>query len=196
MRLLRYTLLLFIPLVVFSSAAYAQNPGPEFWRRVSCEPFVPRTRLEALESKYGTVLIKGFTRIITVEIRGTRIDAVELRAEGGERVKGVVVSLSGNSETRNQERAYIDYSELDPLLNAIDALSAVNESSTKLANFEAKYRTNGDLQISVFRQTRSGSAVIFSTGICEQVTQPLSLDDLAKFRAMILEAKGRLDDIK
>jgi hypothetical protein len=61
--------------------------------------------------------------------------------------------------------------------------------------FEARYRTYGDLEIAVFRQTRSGNAVTLSTGICERVTASLSLDDLAKVKAMIQEAKTRLDEL-
>jgi hypothetical protein len=67
---------------------------------------------------------------------------------------------------------------------------------TKLAGFEAKYRTLGDLEINVFRQTRSGTAVIITTGICEDIRATLSLDDLAKMKAMIQEAKARLDEIR
>jgi hypothetical protein len=48
----------------------------------------------------------------------------------------------------------------------------------------------------VFRQTRSGAAVILTTGICDRATATLSLDDLAKVRALIQEAKARLDEIK
>ena len=82
------------------------------------------------------------------------------------------------------------------MLNAIDAISRVDETTTKLAGFEAKYRTLGDLEIQVFKQTRSGTAVIISTGICENTRATLSLDDLAKIRAMIQEAKTRLDEIR
>jgi hypothetical protein len=37
---------------------------------------------------------------------------------------------------------------------------------------------------------------VISTGICDRATAPLSLDDLAKVRAMIQEAKARLDEIR
>jgi hypothetical protein len=72
----------------------------------------------------------------------------------------------------------------------------VDETSTRLANFEAKYRTQGDLEIGVFRQTRSGTAVRISTGICDHATTAMTLDDLAKVRALIEEAKARLDELK
>jgi hypothetical protein len=37
---------------------------------------------------------------------------------------------------------------------------------------------------------------MLTTGICDRATAPLSLDDLAKVRAMIQEAKARLDELR
>ena len=186
------------------STALAQRPGPQFWRNGDCEPFEPRTNLEKLDRLQGTVVIKGFTRVTTVDVRGVRVDAVEMRQLGRNsfNFKGVVVSLreaqpiGDNQQRINESRAFIDYGELDGLLNAIDVMSRVDETSTKLVGFEARYRTFGDLEIAVFRQTRSGNAVTLSTGICDGVNATLSLDDLAKIKAMIQEAKSRLDEIR
>lgn len=197
--------------VVFLSAlillcitpAVAQRPGPQFWRNGDCEPFEPRTKLEMIDRLQGHVIIKGFTRITTLEVRGVRIDAVEMRSMGRDpRHKGVVVSLrevertSDNRDRIIESRAFVDYDEIGPLLNAIDAIAGVDETVTKLAGFEARYRTLGDLEIGVFRQTRSGNAVIMSTGICERARLTLTLDDLSKVKAMIQEAKSRLDEIR
>jgi hypothetical protein len=119
-----------------------------------------------------------------------------------QRFRGIVISLregqpvGDNRDRVNESRAFIDYDEIDPLLTAIDVMSRVDETATKLAGFEARYRTSGDLEIAVFRQTRSGNAVMLTTGICDRVTGTLSLDDLAKVKAMIQEAKGRLDEIR
>ena len=190
--------ILFSTLVLFcAGTALAQRPGPEFWRKVGCEPLEPRTKLEAIEDRHSTVVIKGFTRITTVEVRGVRIDAVEMRELGNvARAKGLVVVLREGGERPDDNRAFVDYEEIEPLLNAIDAISRVDESATKLAGFEARYKTQGDLEIGVFRQTSRGTAVVISTGICDRATAPLSLDDLAKVRAMIQEAKARLDEIR
>ena len=190
--------ILFLTLVLFcASTALAQRPGPEFWRKVGCEPFEPRTKLEAIDDRHSTVVIKGFTRITTVEVRGVRIDAIEMRELGNvARAKGIVVVLRESGERPDDNRAYVDYEEIEPLLNAIDAIGRVDESATKLAGFEARYKTQGDFEIGVFRQTSRGTAVILTTGICDRATATLSLDDLAKVRAMIQEAKSRLDEIR
>lgn len=184
-------------MLLCSGVAMAQRPGPEFWRKVGCEPLEARTKLEAIEDRHSTVVIKGFTRITTVDVRGVRIDAIEMREMGNvSRAKGIVVVLRESGGRANDNRAFIDYEEIDPLLNAIDAVSRVDESATKLAGFEARYKTLGDLEIGVFRQTRSGSAVILTTGICDQATATLTLDELGKFKALIQEAKMRLDEIR
>jgi hypothetical protein len=191
-------IILLSTLMLFCScAALGQRPGPEFWRKVGCEPFEPRTKLERLEQTYGSVIVKGFTRITTVEVRGVRIDAVEMRElRSTAVVKGLVVILREGGERPDDNRAFIDYDEIDPLLNAIDAIARVDESVTKLVGFEARYKTLGDFEVGVFRQTRSGTAVVLTTGICDRATTPMSLDDLAKIKAMIQEAKARLDEVR
>lgn len=194
-------IILFSTLMLFcAGSAMAQRPGPEFWRRVGCEPLESRTKLERIDDRHSTVIVKGFTRITTVEVSGVRIDAVDMRELGNvSRAKGIVVVVMNNAEGNNRPRdfrAFVDYEEIDPLLNAIDAAVRIDETVTKLPGFEAKYRTLGDLEITVFRQTRSGNAAILTTGVCEQGRTALTLDELAKVRAMIQEAKARLDEIK
>lgn len=199
----RQIILLSTLVLICASTALAQRPGPEFWRKVGCQPFEPRTKLEDLEERHNTVIVKGFTRITTVEVRGVRIDAIEMRdtrktpvPSGLLFAKGIVVVLREGGERPDDNRAFVDYEEIDPLLNAIDAISQVDENTTKLVGFEGRYKTNGDLEISVFRQTRSGNAVILSTGICDRATTTITLDELGKVKAMIQEAKARLDEIR
>ncbi len=190
--------ILFSTLMLFCcGSAIAQRPGPEFWRRVGCEPLEPRTKLEALEDRQSAVIIKGFTRITTIEMHNVRVDAVEMREMGNvSRAKGIAVVVREGGERPKQDRAFVDYEEIEPLLNAIEAISRIDETTTKLPGFEAKYRTLGDLEITVFRQTRSGTAVIMTTGVCESGRVTLSLDDLAKVKALIQEAKTRLDELR
>lgn len=177
--------------------AFAQKPGPQFWRRLSCEPLEPRTKLEAFEERYSTVLMKGFTQVTAIEVRGVRVDAVELRdIPRATRVMGIVVVLGSASEKPQENRAFIDYEEIDSLLSGIDAVSRVNETMTKLVGFEGKYRTLGDFEISVFRQTRTGTAVSLTTGVCNQARVTMSLDDLARVRAMLVDAKAKLDEAR
>ena len=195
----RLKLFMIIAAALFSCAptASAQTPGPQFWRRATCEPIEPRTRLENLDQRYSTVIVKGFTRVTTIDLRGIRVDAVEMHQPGrSESAKGLVIALREGGDRPNDNRAFIDYEEIDPLLGAIDSLSRIDESSTKLTGFEARYQTHGDLEMVSFRQTNRGTAVTLTTGICEKATVTMSLDEFGKFKAMIQEAKARIDELR
>jgi hypothetical protein len=197
---MRLVSLLFLTLLSFGTVV-AQRPGPEFRRPLRCEPFEARTKLEALENDYERVLIKGFTQVATMRIRGAdvRIDAVELKDSGSAmRATGIVIAMREPSGERPSEnRSFIDYDEIDRLLRAVDFSAKVNETVTKLVGFEARYRTLGDLELIVFRQGRAtGTAASVSTGVCDRVTGLLTLDELELFRAHLVEAKARLDEIK
>ncbi|HSS22760.1 MAG TPA: hypothetical protein VLL54_21990 [Pyrinomonadaceae bacterium] len=190
----------FVFLILFCGfTAMAQRPGPQF-RRPVCEPLEPRTKLEELDWRYERVLIKGFTQVATINGRGAdiRVDAVELReSESATRVTGLVIALRETGENPRENRAFVDYDEITRLLSGIDEVSRVSEAVTKLASFEARYHSAGDLEVNVFRQSRaSGTAASVSAGACDRVTAFLSLDDLDKLKAHIVEAKARLDEIK
>ena len=190
-------------LMLLCSSALAQRSGPEFRRPLACEPLEPRTRLEAIESRYERVITKGFTQYASLIVRGVeiRLDAIEMKdTADATRALGFVVALKEVSERPGERfgenRSFIDYEEIDRLIKAIESVSKVNETMSKLASFEARYRTRGDLEVNVFRQTRSGTAASLSSGICDRVTALLTLDDLDKLRGYLIEAKGRLDEIK
>lgn len=200
MFLMRTITLFFVGLMICGSTTLAQRPGPQFRRRLACEPLEPRTKLEAIEGGYERILIKGFSQVATIKVRGAdiRIDAVELKDNtSSTRATGVVIAMRENGERPSENRSFIDYDEIDPLIRALDASAKVNETVTKLAGFEARYRTLGDFEVIVFRQGRaSGTAASVSTGICDRVTGLLTLDELELLRAHIIEAKVRLDEIK
>jgi len=198
MSLTRLPILLVITLMLGSSVC-AQRPGPEFRRPLACEPLEPRTKLEAIEWRYERVLVKGFSQMASINTRGVevRVDAVELKdTDAATRAIGLVVALRGPGENPRENRSLVDYDEIDRLLKGLDTVAKVNESITKLASFEARYRTLGDLEINVFRQSRSGTAASLTAGICDRVTALLTLDELDRFKAHIVEAKTRLDEIK
>jgi hypothetical protein len=180
-------------------SVFAQRSGPEFRRPLACEPLEPRTKLEATEGRYETVLIKGFTQVAAFNARGgdVRVDAVELKEAGSPtRALGIVVAVREAGERPRDNRSFIDYDEIDPLIKAIESIARTTETVTKLTGFEARYRTLGDLDLNVFRQTRTGTAASLTSGICEKTTVLLTLDELERLKGIILEAKARLDEIK
>jgi len=188
-----------LALMLVCSSALAQRTGPEFRRPLACEPLEPRTKLEAIESRYERVLFKGFSQIATLNLRGAdlRLDVVELKdTNSSMRATGLVIALREDGDNPRENRTFVDYEEIDRLIKAMESVARVNETVTKLAGFEARYRTLGDLEINVFRQSRSGTSASVSSGICDRVTSLLTLDELERLRAHIIEAKTRLDEIK
>jgi hypothetical protein len=186
-------------LMLFGGSALAQRSGPEFRRPLACEPLEPRTKLEEIESRYERVITKGFTQYATLSVRGVdvRLDAVEMKdTANSTRAMGFVIALRELGDKPRENRSFIDYEEIDRLIKAMESVAKVNETMTKLAGFEARYRTLGDLEINVFRQTRSGTAASLSSGICDRVTGLMTLDELDKLRGYLIEAKARLDEIK
>jgi hypothetical protein len=191
--------LVVLALMLFCGSALAQRSGPEFRRPLACEPLEPRTKLEDIESRYERVITKGFTRYTSLRVADVeiRLDAVEMKdTANSTRAMGFVIALRELGEKPRENRSFIDYEEIDRLIKGLEAVSKVNETMTKLAGFEARYRTLGDLEVVVFRQTRSGTAASLTSGICDRVTALLTLDDLDKLRGYLIEAKGRLDEIK
>ena len=197
---MRSIIVMLFGLIICGGSAMAQRSGPQFRRPLACEPLEPRTKLEAIENSYERVLIKGFSQIATMRARGSdiRIDAVELKdSTSSIRATGIIVAMREPGERPSENRAFIDYDEIDRFIRALDASAKVNETMTKLVGFEARYRTLGDLELVVFRQGRaSGTAASVTTGICDRVTGLLTLDELELLRAHIIEAKTRLDEIK
>ena len=186
-------------LVLFCTSVYAQRSGPEFRRALSCEPLEPRTRLEVIEWRYEKVLIKGFTQVASLNVRGgdIRVDAIELKEAGTQtRALGLVVAVREAGDKPRENRAFVDYQDIDSLIKAIEVVAQTNETVTKLTGFEARYRTPGDLELNVFRQSRSGTAASLTSGICEKTSVFLSLDELERFKGIIQEAKTRLDELK
>lgn len=199
MHPMRPTIFAVLLLMFFCGSALAQRSGPEFRRPLPCEPLEPRTKLEAIESRYERVITKGFSQYATLNARGVeiRLDAIEMKDNADStRAIGLVIALRESGENPRENRSFIDYEEIDRLIKGMEAVARVNEAITKLAGFEARYRTLGDLEINVFRQTRTGTAVSLSSGICDRVTGLLTLDDLDKLRGHLIEAKARLDEIK
>ncbi len=150
--------LAFLLLMLCFSSVLAQRSGPEFRRPLACEPLEPRTKLEAIESRYERVITKGFSQFATITTRGTeiRLDAIEMKDTGDStRAIGLVIALRELDDNPRENRAFIDYQEIDRLIKGMESVARVNETITKLAGFEARYRTLGDLEINVFRQTRS-----------------------------------------
>src|SRR5262249_53789614 len=116
-----------------------------------CCPMPPATRLEALETNSGVVIVKGVTLTGSLSASDGTVKVVSKlstdatgRKESGIRID---ISLSGLKD----EKLVIDYDELDSMLRAIDSLTKLDWTVTPLSSFNAFYATK-----SGFRITASG----------------------------------------
>lgn len=198
-------LAIFVLLTTSAVSVLAQRPKLESRFHRTCDLVGPLTKLEEFDARWETVIARGSTQVMTLTGRnGTaRVDAIELRDESnGTRATGIIVELreaSRQDTTRSADegRVFIDYEEIDPLIVAWDRLGRTDETITKLNNFESHYRSIGDMEISVFRQTPGGAvAAAVSGGVCSRVRILFSLEELSKLRWIIVQAKARLDEIK
>ena len=162
-----------------------------------CLP-LPKTKLETFENKTGMVLIKGSAQIgvITAEAASLVVRCKEFTdLSTGQKEFGIAVVIRESEQF--QETTIIDYDELDPLLKAIDFLGKVDRSVTPLPGFEAVFTTRGEFQISTrsSRQTGTIEAAVQSSRT-SRFKVMLTLEQLAKFRLLIEEAKNKLDSIR
>jgi hypothetical protein len=187
--LLAAPFLLLLLLAVPCAAQQQPQPAPT--------PFEFETKLESLMYETGTVIVKGYTRVGSMTgSRGVAyFTAWEVTdARSGRREQGVGVEITDTSANRADadERAYIDYDELGPLLKGIDYIMKLDDKATKLARFEAQYQTRGGFMLVTFN-TPNGYAVAITTGGGRRPRFVLRPTGLAEFRTLLESARAALD---
>jgi hypothetical protein len=182
------SLLFLLASAVAVSAQDAQpSPTPEEFQ----------TKLESLMSEIGAVIVKGFTRVGSMNgSRGAAfVTAWEVtEARSGRKALGVTVEVSDSTQNRPdfEERAYIDYDELAPLLKGIDYILKLDDKATKLSRYEAQYQTRGGLVLVTF-STPDGSRTAISTWGGRRPRFVLRQTGLAEFKNLLESAKDVLD---
>jgi hypothetical protein len=195
------SLLLAIIVLACSGAVYAQRrerlPAPR-----DPQFYQPRNKLEEFESYVDSVLIQGLTWTGTLKVaNGTaRVEAIQiLDTRDQTQASGVLVVLNSGEPagSPSEIRVFIDYEEIDPLVRAFDTMAKASDAITKLAHFETRYRTHGDFEIIVFKEVAGGAiSTAVEGGYYERKRLFMNLEDLAKLRWMIAQAKEKLDEIK
>jgi hypothetical protein len=161
------------------------------------KPTEPRTKLETFQASTGVVLIKNFSEIGNVaELGNVTVTSYEfVDAQTHKKEYGIGIEAKGSGPAYPESRAYVDYDEIDSLLAGIDYIVKVNKDQSKLKNFEAHYKTKGDLDVATFSSGDHVEAVV-SVARIGTVSVYLSLDKLQKFRQLIVDAKAALDAAK
>lgn len=180
-------------LLLLCARAAAQEPPV-----VAVEEFP--TKLEALLSETGTVIVKGHTRVGSMPgSRGTTyFTAWEVfDARSGRREQGISIDIGEPDrpdfdERTDGDRAFIDYDEIGPLLKGIEYLSKLGPQVTKLSRYEAQYQTRGGLRLMAFN-TSNNFITALSTGGGRRPRFILRPTGLAEFRTLVENARDILD---
>jgi hypothetical protein len=157
----------------------------------------PATRLEALETNTGTVIVKGFAPVGSVSVSAGVVSVTckeDTDTGAGRKEYGIAITVSVSNQF--EDRAIVDYDEMDSLLNAIDYLSKIDWSVTSLISFDAAYTTKGGFRIAAFSSRRSGTIefTIQSSHMSKGIL--LAPSQLGPFRGLIDQAKRKLDSIR
>ena len=161
-------------------------------------PDQTQTKIELFQAKTGSVLIKNFSEIGSLRGLGGTVTITSwefIDAQTGKKAYGLSVEAKESSRLEREDRAYIDYDEIDSLLKGLDYISTIDRGITKLKNFQADYRTTGNLRVSSF----SGSSDVeysVAVGRIGSVSVFYKADAFAAFRKLIVDAKAALDAIK
>jgi hypothetical protein len=154
------------------------------------------TNIGVFEARTGAVIIKGFGQIGSVSV-GTDVISVRCKESAdvstGRKVYGLAIEIAGNPLPR--ERIYIDYDEIDSLLNGINYLSKITYDVTPLPSFEASYTTKAGLRVVAYSARRQGGIQMFLQ-YCDQPRILLTSDQMAQLHGLIDQARKTLDSTR
>lgn len=186
-------------LLIGFSACDSRSVAPASPQTVAASP-PPKTRLEQFQIKTGSVVIKGFTEIGTAEgsFGSTlTVSAMEFTdASTGAKQFGVTFDIKGTGEYPQKGTSYVDLDEVDSLLKGIDYIGHADKSVTKLANFEATYRTKGDFAITTFSSSSTGTMFSVQSGRFSTANAYFNISELPKVRELVQKAQATLQSIK
>jgi hypothetical protein len=159
---------------------------------------LPPTKLEALETNVGVILIKGSTDVGTVSAN-SGVLAVKFKettdTSTGEKAHGIAIEMQRGNLPRDV--LLIDYEELAPLLTALDYFNRLDVSVTALNSFDAAYTTKGGFRIAALGNRRTGQ-VQFGVRDMRVGSSPIGLsrDQMTQLWQLIDQAKQQLDILR
>jgi hypothetical protein len=150
---------------------------------------LPATKMEGFKPAAGSVLIFGYDDLGSVD--GISVDAREMRDAKGSGVRGLMVEIT-ESQYR-KERSFVDADEIPELLKGFDALLEVKTNPTPFKNFEVRYTTKGELQLTAFNTNNGSVMFAVQTGrITKAQRVGLGAADMQKLRGIFEAAAQKL----
>ena len=157
----------------------------------------PKTKLEVFQARSGAVIIRGFERM--GEVKGefgtsVMVDAREFTdAASGRKEYGLTIEVRGSRDRTHT--SYVDYDEIGSLSRGLEYIENVKQDVTQLRDFQADYRTRGDLKISVYSDGTTRKVAVESGTIIKE-TAFLPIMSIQELRLLVTTAKVRIDGIR
>jgi len=178
-----------LPLLITTSISHGQNAKDEISE--------PKTKLEKFTAKTGVVIIRGFQKIGSA--RGlynssVNVESKEFTNVGNEKKEYGITIETVEADGKNHT-SYIDYDEIESLIKGIDYITGVKPDVTNFQNFQADYKTRGDLGVSTFSSEGEILASVTS-GKYGSADAFYEINELRKVRELIVKAKAKIDELK
>jgi hypothetical protein len=176
-----------------------QTFDPQTTTVVIVDTNAPKTKLEAFEAQTGTVIIKGVAPIgsMFAQAGTASVRSKESKDAGtGRKEYGIAIGLKENN--RPEDITIIDYDELDSLLDGIDYIIKINRTVSALPSFSAVYVTKGGFRVAAFSSNNRPGTIQAALQSSHTARSRLLLapDQLAKFQALVQQAKNNLDTLR
>jgi hypothetical protein len=184
------------------TASDATNANPQQLFVATIPP--PQTKLEAFAARKNVLIVKGYSKVAEVSgddgvIRISAVDFSNADPNHAEHYTGLAIQVNESGRSGRSAVSHVDVEEIDPLLDAIARLTQLQSTATKLSDFDAGYRTNGDLEITNLSRdgtrsagVRSVQILVPSGQICTATTY-FRLGRLQELSQQIAAAKQTLD---
>ena len=170
-------------------------------------PPPPKTHLQAMAEQKGVLVVGGYTDVGTVQNEAgssVRITAAQFtNSQTSAKETGLLIFIhqvidGGSRETKS----YIDGDEVDSLLSSLDAMAKLDRTTTTLDDFQARFRTRGDLEITSLDDAGvrivsiHGVEISSSSGQESWATTRFPLARLAQIQQYLTTAKQLIDRVK
>jgi hypothetical protein len=119
------------------------------------------------------------------------LDSVDKRRE-----YGLTLQLLRTGSDPRETRSYVDYDEIEQLLQSAEYISKITENSTRLPIFRARYTTRDGISLIVFNRPNGEISAEVEMGHGVRESAVFTLNDFAKIRQIIANAKLKLDSVR
>jgi hypothetical protein len=160
-------------------------------------PTAPATRLEALETNVGVVIIMGTAPAGSISVNATVVSVTckeDTDTSTNQKEYGILVGIRQGGQP--EDGTVIDYDELESLVNTIDYFSKIDWTVTPLTGFDAFYVTKAGLRIAAFGSKHNGTIQFAMRSNSMSKGMVLSAEQLAQFKGLIVSAQHKLDSIR